>query len=202
VNVRPLVVAAFGVGAALASMQSSALAIGDAMPATDVKLRNVDGRDLSLAQVAGKRGTLVIFSCNHCPWVKAWQERMVAIGNAAVAEGVGVIAVNSNDPKVYPADDLPAMKEQARERDYMFPYAMDTTSGVGRAFGATHTPEVFLFDAAGRLVYHGTIDDDARDPANVKHPYLRDAVDAVVAGKRPGIEETKALGCSIVFRGE
>jgi peroxiredoxin len=195
-----LLLAAAGLWTVPLSAQASALAIGSVMPATQVKLENIDGHQLSLAQVAGKKGTLVIFSCNHCPWVKAWQERLVAIGNAAVAAGVGVVAVNSNDPKVYPADDMAAMKEQARDRGYRFPYAMDTTSKLGRAFGATHTPEVFLFDAAGRLVYHGTIDDDARDPANVKHRYLRDALDAVVAGKQPKIQETKALGCSIVFR--
>jgi peroxiredoxin len=200
VKTMRLVLAAVILCAAYSRANAAALAIGATMPDATTKLLNVDGRELSLAQLAGKRGTLVIFSCNHCPWVKAWETRMVAIGNAAVAEGVGVVAVNSNDPKVYPDDDLVKMKERARDRGYQFPYVMDSTSEVGRAFGATHTPEAFLFDASGRLVYHGTIDDNARDPGKVEHRYLRDALDAVVAGKQPPVQETKALGCTIVFR--
>jgi peroxiredoxin len=200
VKTTRLVLAAVCLCAAYSRANAAALAIGATMPDATTKLLNVDGRELSLAQLAGKRGTLVIFSCNHCPWVKAWETRMVAIGNAAVAEGVGVVAVNSNDPKVYPDDDLVKMKQRARDRGYQFPYVMDSTSEVGRAFGATHTPEAFLFDASGRLVYHGTIDDNARDPGKVEHRYLRDALDAVVAGKQPPVQETKALGCTIVFR--
>jgi peroxiredoxin len=201
VIVRTAILAGAFISAGFSGAQAAALAVGSPMPAGDVKLVGVDGREVTLAQLAGTKGTLVIFSCNHCPWVKAWQERMVALGNAAMAEGVGVVAVNSNDPKAYPSDDIAAMKTQAKDHGYMFPYVMDTTSAVGRAFGATHTPEAFLFDANGRLAYHGTIDDNARDAGAVKHRYLRDALDAVVAGKRPEVQETKALGCSIVFRG-
>jgi peroxiredoxin len=186
--------------AVLSSVQALALAIGDAMPASTVKLDNVDGRELTLAQVAGPKGTLVIFSCNHCPWVRAWEERLVTIGNTDSKRGVGVIAVSSNDPQVYPEDALPQMKERAKAKNYEFPYVLDTTSDVGRAFGATHTPEAFLFDASGHLVYHGAIDDNARDVAAVKHHYLRDALDALLAGRRPAVQETKALGCAIVLR--
>lgn len=92
------------------------------------------------------------------------------------------------------------MKERARAKNYLFPYVVDTTSEVARAFGATHTPETFLFDASGRLVYHGTIDDNARDAGKVQHTYLRDALDAVLEGKSPAVQETKALGCTIVPR--
>jgi peroxiredoxin len=186
--------------AVLSGATALALAIGDAMPAANANLVNVDGRELSLAKVAGEKGTLVIFSCNHCPWVKAWEGRMVEIGNAYRTKGVGIIAVNSNDPKAYPDDDLPQMKERARAKNYLFPYVVDTTSEVARAFGATHTPETFLFDASGRLVYHGTIDDNARDAGKVQHTYLRDALDAVLEGKSPAVQETKALGCTIVPR--
>jgi peroxiredoxin len=195
-----LVKCAVGVIAVLSSVQALALAIGDAMPAATVKLQNVDGREISLAQVAGPKGTLVIFTCNHCPWVHAWEERLVTIGNTYDTRGVGVIAVNSNDPQVYPEDNLPQMKERARAKNYQFPYAFDTTSEVGRAFGATHTPETFLFDASGRLVYHGAIDDNARDATKVKNHYLQDALDAVLAGRHPAVQETKALGCTIVLR--
>ncbi len=201
-NAPRLAVMTIGLGLVLAGVHASALAIGDAMPAATVKLTDVDGRNITLAQEAGKNGTLVIFSCNHCPWVKAWEDRLVAIGNEYRNRGIGVVAVNSNDPAAYPDDDLPRMQERARQKKYAFPYVMDTTSEVGRAFGATHTPEAFLFDASGKLVYHGTIDDNARDPGAVRHAYLRDALDSTLAGKRPGVQETKALGCTIVFRGK
>ncbi len=177
-----------------------ALGIGDRAPAADVKMKNVDGRELTIKEAAGAKGTLVIFSCNHCPWVKAWEQRLVELGNAYPAKGIGVIVVNPNDPAAYPGDSFEAMVERAKEKGYRFPYVMDATSGVGRAFGATRTPEAFLFDAAGVLVYHGAIDDNAEDAAKVTKRYLRDALDAVTAGSKPAVAETKALGCSIKFR--
>jgi hypothetical protein len=199
-RISPLLFATAGLSAVLHGVPAWGLAIGDAMPAANAALLNVDGRELTLAKIVGEKGTLVIFSCNHCPWVQAWEARMVAIGNGYRAKGVGVIAVNSNDPKEYPDDDLPRMRERARDKNYLFPYAVDTTSDLARAFGATHTPEAFLFDASGRLVYHGAIDDNARSADKVQHAYLRDALDAVIAGRSPAVHETKALGCTIVPR--
>ncbi|HUK14074.1 MAG TPA: thioredoxin family protein [Thermoanaerobaculaceae bacterium] len=185
----------------LAATSAAALpAIGDPIPAAGVKMANVDGRELSIASVAGAKGTLVIFSCNHCPWVRAWEDRIVALAAEAKAKGVGVIAINSNDPSAYPGDTFDLMKERATAKGYGFPYVVDATSEVARAFGATHTPEAFLFDAAGKLAYHGAIDDNARDAAKVTQHYLQDAVDAVVAGKPVPTAETKALGCSLQLR--
>ena len=201
-RVTPLMVGTVAVSAILSGSEVLALSVGDAMPAATAKLLNVDGHELLLAKVVGEKGTLVIFSCNHCPWVKAWEDRLVAIGNAYSARGVGVIAVNSNDPRAYPEDGLTQMQDQARAKNYLFPYVVDTTSEVGRVFGATHTPEAFLFDSSGRLVYHGAIDDNARNAERVQHHYLRDALDSVLAGKPPEVQETKALGCTIVLRGQ
>lgn len=189
------------VAGSLAALRSAAApAIGVGIPTAAVKMENVDGRKLSVADVAGPHGTLVIFSCNHCPWVRAWEDRIIAAASDAAARGVGVIAINSNDPAVYPGDSFAEMQERAKAKGYGFPYVMDATSDVGRAFGATHTPEVFLFDAHGKLAYHGAIDDNARDSSKVGHRYLQEAVDAVVAGKTPALQETKALGCSLQFR--
>ena len=190
------------VPALVAAWVAATPAIGDAIPAVSVKMDNVDGRKLSIADVAGAHGTLVIFSCNHCPWVRAWEDRIIAAAADATARGVGVIAINSNDPSAYVGDSFAEMQERAKAKGYGFPYVMDATSDVGRAFGATHTPEVFLFDAHGKLAYHGAIDDNARDAAKVTHRYLQDAVDAVVAGKAPAVPETRALGCSIQLRGQ
>ncbi|MFZ5805294.1 MAG: thioredoxin family protein [Acidobacteriota bacterium] len=179
-----------------------ALKPGDSLPESvaNVKMKGVDGKEVTLKELMGPKGLLVIFSCNHCPWVKAWQARMVALGNEYSQKGVGVVAVNSNDVTAYPDDDMEHMIAQAKEHGYRFPYVMDTTSDVARAFGATRTPEAFLFDAQGKLVYHGAIDDNAEKPQEVKKTYLADALAAVVAGKPVPVAETKALGCSIKFR--
>jgi peroxiredoxin len=180
---------------------SAGLAIGDAAPMTDVKMKNVDGKEVTIAGVKGTKGTLVVFSCNHCPWAKAWESRIVELGNAYPKRGVGAIVINSNDPSAYEEDAYPAMQQRARQRGMKYPYAVDATSDLARAYGATRTPEAFLFDAKGRLVYHGTVDDNAHEPDKVEHRYLRDALDAIVAGHEVAVKETKALGCSIKFRG-
>jgi peroxiredoxin len=176
------------------------LALGEAAPMRDVKMENVDGRTLSIADVAGTKGTLVVFTCNHCPWAKMWEGRVAAIGNAAIKRGVGVIAINSNDPAMNAGDGIEGMKARAKQLGLKFPYVVDATSDVARAFGATRTPEVFLFDARGALVYHGTVDDNAKEPKSVKEHWMRSAVEAVAAGKPVAVAETKALGCTIKFR--
>lgn len=175
------------------------LNIGDKALSTNVKMKNVDGREVSIADVAGKEGTLVIFSCNHCPFVKAWQGRIASIGNAAKGKGVGVIVVNSNDPADYPEDSFSEMQKRAQQLGFTFPYVVDATSDVARAYGATKTPEAFLFDKDGKLVYHGAID-DSKEADQVAKRYLQDAVDALVGGKEVATKETKFVGCGIKFR--
>lgn len=178
------------------------LALGADMPSTDVKMKNVNDKELTLASQAGKKGTLVVFTCNACPWAKKWQDRVAEIGNAAVAAGFGVVAINSNDPSQNAEDGFAEMKKRSKALKLKFPYVVDATSDVARSFGATRTPEAFVFDASGKLVYHGTIDDNANEPAAVKEFYLKDAVNAVAEGKSIATAETKAFGCTIKFRGE
>src|SRR6266508_2568134 len=120
------------------------VAIGDAAPLADVKMQNVDGKEVTLGGLAGKKGTLVVFTCNHCPWAKMWQSRVAEIGNAALAAGFGVVAINSNDPAAYAEDTFPEMKKRAKQLKLKFPYVVDATSDVARAFGATRTPEAYL----------------------------------------------------------
>jgi peroxiredoxin len=191
--------------AAIAALLASpalalALATGDAIPSTETKLENVDGKKLSIAEVAGEKGKLVIFTCNHCPYVKAWEDRIAALGNEYSKKGIGVIAINSNDPAKNPEDGLEGMKERAEDKKLGFPYAVDADSSVAKAFGATKTPEVFLFDATGKLAYHGAVDDNSGDATAVKDHYLKNALEAVVNGKPVEVAETKALGCGIKFR--
>ena len=197
---------------------AAALELGERAPMADVKMKNASagkdeggptprqsgyghaGGQLSIADAKGPKGTLVIFSCNHCPFVKGWETRIAELGNTWRKNGVGVIAVNSNDPAAYAEDGFTEMQQRAKQRGFEFPYVVDATSEVGRAFGATRTPEAFLFDKDGKLAYHGTIDDNYQDASKVKDHYLRDALEALVGGKEIPVRETKAIGCSIKFR--
>jgi peroxiredoxin len=188
--------------ALVAAPARAQLALGADIPMADVKMKNVNNKDITLASQAGKKGTLVVFTCNHCPWAKLWEQRVAEIGNAAVAAGLGAVAINSNDPAVNAEDGFPEMKTRAKTLKMKFPYVVDGTSDVARAFGATRTPEAFVFDAAGKLVYHGTVDDSPKDVAAIKEFYLKDAVNAVAEGKPVTNAETKAFGCTIKFRGE
>jgi len=192
--------ALFTLALAAASPARADLGIGDPVPMADVKMTGVDGKIVTLASVAGKKGTLVVFTCDHCPWAKMWQTRVTEIGNAAGKAGIGMVAINSNDPTDYPEDGMPGMKERAKQLGIKFPYVVDATSDVARAFGATRTPEAFLFDAQGKLVYHGTVDDNPKDASAVKDAWLKDAVNAVSTGKTVTTAETKAMGCSIKYR--
>ena len=178
----------------------AALAIGSTVPKADVKMASADGRNLSIADVRGTKGTMVVFTCNHCPWAKAWASRVVELGNAYAKRGVGVIVINSNDPEAYPEDAFAVMQERSKELKMSVPYVVDATSDLARAFGASRTPEAFLFDRKGKLVYHGAIDDNAKEPEKVKARWLRDALDATTRGKAVAVQETKALGCGIKYR--
>jgi len=178
----------------------TALALGAKAPMATTKMKTANGKEVSIADVKGAKGTLVVFTCNACPWAEKWESRIVELGNDAGKKGIGMIAINSNDPNVNADDSYAVMQTRAKERGMKFAYAYDATSGIAKAFGATRTPEAFLFDASGKLVYHGTIDDNADDAAAVKDAYLANAVNAVAGGKAVPVAETKALGCGIKFR--
>ncbi len=170
------------------------LALGDPLP--PFALPGVDGSE---ATTEGLDGPVVVaFWCNHCPYVRAWEDRLNAIA-ADYAGRVTVIAVNANDAAAYPADGFPEMRERAREKAFGFAYAHDETQALARRFGAERTPEVFLFDGDGALRYHGAID-DSTDAAGVRATYLRDALDAVSAGAAPDVATTPAVGCTIKWR--
>jgi peroxiredoxin len=188
--------------AAWAGESTGGLALGSKVPAAvaKTKMKNVDGKRVSIADVTGKSGTLVVFTCNHCPFAKGWEERIVELSNTYAGKGIGVVLINPNDPAMHADDGFDEMQAHAKSRGMKIPYVVDDTSAVARAFGASVTPEAFLFDKAGKLAYHGTIDDNRQDAANVKARYLKDALDAVAAGKAPAVPETKGLGCGIKFR--
>jgi hypothetical protein len=183
---------------ALLLTPANALELGDPLGSSS-PMRGVDGRSVTLADVKGERGTLVLFLCNHCPWVQRWSARIATLGNDYKARGIGVIAVNSNDPKRITQDGFEAMREMAHDRGYRFPYVVDEGSTLARRLGAQRTPEAFLFDANDELVYRGTIDDNADNPEKVKQRFLRDALEAVAEARVPARQESKAFGCTIKF---
>jgi len=177
---------------------TAGLGLGDAMVDGDVKMKNVDGKMLSLDDIKGDKGTLVIFSSYHCPFVVGWQDVMVELGNTYMKKGIGVVFINSNDPAVA-GDTYEKMQEMATAEKYEFPFVVDATSGVAKNFGAKKTPDVFLFDASGKLVYQGAIGEGARKPSG-GDIWLKDAMDAMLAGEPIDPAQTKAVGCSIKFR--
>lgn len=186
-------------GILTAVLPAQALKIGDSIVDTGVEMKNVDGSMLTLKGISGKKGTLVIFSCNHCPFVKGWQDTMVEIGNTYQEKGFGVVFINSNNPDSA-GDTYEAMQELAKSKEYKFPYVVDSTSDVARNFGASKTPDVFLFNAEGKLVYKGAVGEGSQTPKENGETYLKNALDAVLAGNPVTRTETKAVGCSIKFR--
>ena len=195
-----MVVLVSGVPAGAEETAPQVLALGATAPMADIKMKTASGDLVSISDVKGVKGTLVVFTCNACPWAKKWEARIVKLGNEASKKGVGMIAINANDPTVNPQDGYEVMRTRAKQRGMKFAYAVDATSDIARAFGATRTPEAFLFDGSGKLVYHGTIDDNADDAKAVEQPYLANAVNALAGGKEVPVAETKALGCGIKFR--
>lgn len=185
----------FGASATL----GAGLKLGDPAPMAATKMKNYDGKEVSIADVKGDKGTLVVFSCNGCPFAKAWEGRIVELGNAYRQKGIGAIMINSNEAMRQGGDSPEAIAKRAKASGFAFPYVIDADSEVAAAFGARVTPEAFLFDKAGQLVYHGTIDDNHKDPDQVAAHFLKDALEAVVAGKEIANKETKAIGCGIKF---
>ena len=175
-----------------------ALAIGEACP--EFSLPGTDDKTHALASFADRELLVVAVSCNHCPYVVAYEPRMIALASEYAARGVAWLAVNANDATRYPDDGMQPMKTRARERSFPFPYVRDDSQAFTRMLGARFTPELFVFDKARKLRYHGRIDDNHRDPSRVTSHDLKDALDALLAGKDPPAAETTAFGCSVKWK--
>jgi peroxiredoxin len=174
------------------------LAVGDQAP--DFKLPATDGGIYSLQQCSGESATVILFWCNHCPYVMPSQQRIIDMQAAYAGRGVRFAAICANNAQAYPADSFENMKQRVEEMGYNFPYLHDESQETARAYGAQRTPEAFLFDSAGLLRYHGRIDDNHADVARAYHHDLRNAIEAVLAGKLPDPAETGALGCTIKWK--
>ncbi len=172
----------------------------ESYPRINESLLNFDGKELTLEQIKGAKGTLVIFGASHCPFVKSWLGRIAKLGEQAKKQGLGVVMINPNDPESEPDDAFEKMPAFHKMAGFQFPYAQDRTSNIARAFKATRTPEVFLYNSSGKLVYHGAIDDNADSETEVAQHFLKNALDQMGSGQPIKPDKTKFIGCSIKFR--
>jgi peroxiredoxin len=163
------------------------------------QLPGVDGSDHSLDEYRDARFLVVVQSCNHCPYVQAWEDRLSAVARDYSHQGVRVVAVNSNDVTRYPEDSFDEMKARAEKRGFAFDYLFDEDQSLAHALGSERTPEVFLFDEERKLRYHGAID-DSRDEAAVQRSYLREALDTLLSGEEPPVTETEPVGCTVKWK--
>src|SRR6266571_3316899 len=171
------------------------LKIGD--PLIDFTLPATDGNSYNARTVLDiAKALIVTFTCNHCPYAQAWEDRLNQIVHDYDPRGVHMLAISSNDVSKHPADSFEKMTERARQKHFVFPYLYDESQEVARAYGAERTPELFIFDATKILRYHGAPDDNYEDEHAVKHHYAREALDAILAEREPALAETKPVGCS------
>jgi len=186
---------------ALTSFTSSGYKVGD--KAMDFKLKNTDGRMMALTSLDNTKGFIVVFTCNHCPVAKAYEDRIIALDKKYAPKGYPVVAINSNDPSQVPEDSFENMQKRAKEKQYTFPYLFDETQTVAKAYGATCTPYVFVLQKTGDdyiVKYIGAIDDNRDDATQTKNKYVEAAVDALLANTPVTITNTKAIGCGIKWK--
>lgn len=185
----------------LVSATSTGYEVGDTV--SDFKLKNVDGRLVSLSDYKDSKGVILIFDCNTCPYSKAYNDRIIALHRNFAPRGFPVVTINSNDGEQSPGDAFEEMVEKAKRKKYDFPYLLDDTQRIARAFGATNTPHVFLLERQGNqfvIAYIGAIDNNARNGAQADKKYVEDAVNALLARKPVALQKTKAVGCGIKWK--
>lgn len=177
-------------------MPATAIKLSDTLPEFK-NLPGADGKPYSSSDFSDKDILVVVFSCNHCPYVRAHEKRMIAFQRDYAPKGVQLVAINSNDAKNYSEDRFEKMVQRAKEKGFNFPYLRDEDQSVAESFGATHTPQFFVFDRERKLRYSGKMDDNWEHPEAVKENYLRDALDAILGGKKVAVPETYSIGCTI-----
>jgi peroxiredoxin len=179
------------------AQSSRSLAIGSPAPFAAVKLKDVSGKEVSVSDAMGRNGVLVMFSCNTCPYVMRNQARTRQLAAFAKANNIGVILLNSNEGARNDGDSYAEMQSYARQQHYDFYYAVDANAQLADAYGASRTPEIYLFSANGLLQYKGAIDDNPSDAGNVKREHARQAIMEMAAGKPVTVKESRSVGCGI-----
>jgi thioredoxin-related protein len=173
------------------------LPLGSSIPKADIKMKDISGKEVSLKDAQKKNGLLVMFSCNTCPYVIKNQSRTVEAAKYALGNDIGIAILNSNEANRSGDDSYDAMKKYASSQKYDWNYLVDNNAVMADAFGANRTPECFLFDKNGKLVYHGAIDDNPANPQAVGRKHLVAAIDEMTAGKEVTVKESKSVGCGI-----
>jgi hypothetical protein len=176
---------------------SDPLPIGAPIPKAEVKMKDISGKEVSFKDAQKKNGLLVMFSCNTCPVVKKYESRTLEVCKYAQDHNIGVVLLNSNEATRNEGDSYDDMKDYAKGLNYNFNYVLDPNSAMADAFGANRTPEVFLFNGEGKLVYHGAIDDNSAGPDQVTRKHAVIAIDELANGKEITMKETRSVGCTI-----
>jgi thioredoxin-related protein len=184
---------------ALFAMRTSndPLSIGSPLPKSDKKMKDITGKEVSFKDAMKKNGLLVMFSCNTCPVVGKYQSRTLETGKFALENEIGVVILNSNEATRTDGESMEDMQQYAKEQGYQFSYLLDQNSEMADAFGATRTPEIFLFDKTGKLVYHGAIDDNPGNASQVTRQHAKTAMEEMLAGKAVSVTTSRFVGCSI-----
>jgi peroxiredoxin len=201
-NTLKKIAASFLMMTCISSIALAGYNVGDKV--TDFKLKNVDGKTVSLADFKDAKGVIVIFTCNHCPYAQAYEQRIMELDKMYAAKGYPVVAINPNDPVAYPADSFEEMIKRSKEKSYSFPYLIDETQDIAKAFGAAKTPHVYLLTKnkdVYTVEYIGAIDDNSESAADVKAKYVENAIAELNSGKKVSVNSTKAIGCSIKWKG-
>ena len=175
----------------------TSLPIGSNVPLSNKKMLDISGKEISIQDAMRENGVLIMFSCNTCPFVIRNQQRTKEINQYALDHKIGVIVINANEAQRSDVDSYNAMKNYASQQQYAWPYVVDKNDEIANAFGATRTPEVYLFNKKGTLVYKGAIDDNPTDANNVKRQHLKTAIDEMLAGKNVSVTESRSVGCGI-----
>ena len=168
--------------------------------APDFRLPDISGKVVSISDFADSPLLLIIFSCNHCPYVQAYEERIKKLQKDFRKDGLQIVAINANDADQYAEDSFEEMKKRAEEKQFNFLYLRDESQETAKAFGAAFTPELFLFNAGRKLIYTGKIDDNWREPKKVQTKYLQNAVEEYLRGEEISVPETYAIGCTIKWK--
>ncbi|WP_066630371.1 thioredoxin family protein [Labilibacter marinus] len=197
---KKLIITAFSLLLSL-SVFSKGYSPGD--KAIDFKLKNIDDKIVSLSNYDQAKGFIVIFTCNHCPYSVAYEDRIIALDKKYKTKGYPVIAISSNDAEAYPSDSFEKMKERSAEKGFTFPYLYDESQEIGKAYGATRTPHAFVLQKKGSELfvrYIGAIDDNTQNASAVKEKHIENAVNNLLEGKTVKVDFTKAIGCSIKWK--
>ncbi|MCB1214440.1 MAG: thioredoxin family protein [Deltaproteobacteria bacterium] len=179
-------------------LKSEAIQMGSSAP--NFKLKDVEDHWVQLNDFKGKKALVVLFICNHCPYVQAIEDRLIQLRRDYESKGVQLIGICSNDASNYPEDAPPKLLKRWQEKHYGFPYLIDETQEVAKAYGAVCTPDLYVYDQDFKLAYHGCLDDSWQKPEEVKKRHLAEALDALLAGAKPASEQPASMGCSIKWK--